>query len=67
MLKKVPDDRLELGLINLISLILVRLFMFYSRCHLCTFCGAAESRKRALACCFRARLDACTGILTAQC
>ena len=44
MLKEVPDDRLGLRLINLISATLARLFVFYSRCHFCMCCGAAKSR-----------------------
>lgn len=44
MLKEVPDDRLGLRLINLVSVILARVFMFYSQCHFCMCCGAAELR-----------------------
>lgn len=44
MLKEVPDDRLGLRYINLISVILVRLLVVYGRCHFCMCCRAAESR-----------------------
>lgn len=44
MLKEVPDDRLGLRLINLISVTLARLFVFYSQHHFCMYCGAAELR-----------------------